>query len=88
MYELFGAYFNQDFDLSGNTIPEIVACYKRDAPREYRQELINEIDSFMNEHPGDLDSAFERDYNSGFYPKLWGHTIASFLAELKRLLIE
>nr|WP_244195953.1 contact-dependent growth inhibition system immunity protein [Paraburkholderia susongensis] len=88
MYELFGAYFNQDFDLWGNTIPEIVSCYKRDSPREYHHELVSEINSFMNEHPVDLDSAFAKNYDSGFYPKLWGHTTASFLDELKRLLGE
>jgi len=83
-----GAYFGQDFDLFGNTIPEIVAGYKQDASREYHHELINEINSFINEHPNDLDSEFEKDYGSGFDPKLWGHTTTSFLAELKRLLIE
>jgi CdiI immunity protein len=88
MYELFGAYFNQDFDLWGDTIPEIVSCYKKDSPPEYHREIINEIDSFVNEHPDDLDSAFERNYDSGFNPALWGHTTASFLDELKRLLSE
>ncbi|MEX3858827.1 contact-dependent growth inhibition system immunity protein [Paraburkholderia sp. BR10923] len=88
MYELFGAYFNEDFDLWGNTISEIVSCYKNDSSTEYRKEIIDEINSFMNEHPSDLDSAFERDYGSGFDPNLWGHTTASFLDELKRLLSE
>lgn len=88
MYELFGGYFNQDFDLSGNTIPEILFCYKGDSTREDRLELIQELDSFMNEHPNDLDAAFERDYGSGFDPVLWGHTTASFLEQLKCLLRE
>jgi hypothetical protein len=88
MYELFGAYFNQDSDLWGDTIPEIISCYKNDSPIEYQREIINEINSFINEHPSDLDSAFERDYGSGFDPHLWGHTAASFLDELKRLLSE
>ncbi|MBN3804307.1 hypothetical protein GXB81_14785 [Paraburkholderia sp. Ac-20336] len=86
MHELFGAYFNQDFDLWGNTIPEIISCYKRDSPRDYHYEMIKEINLFMDEHPVDLDSAFEKNYNNGFYPKLWGHTTASFLNELKWLL--
>ncbi|WP_316251705.1 contact-dependent growth inhibition system immunity protein [Paraburkholderia sp. UCT2] len=46
------------------------------------------MNSFMNEHPSDLDSAFERDYGAGIDPNLWGHTTASFLDELKRLLSE
>ncbi|WP_028226600.1 contact-dependent growth inhibition system immunity protein [Paraburkholderia ferrariae] len=88
MHEIFGAYFNQDFDLWGDTIPEIVACYKRDSPPDYHRELITEIDSFLDEHSKDLDSAFQRDCYSGFNPALWGYTTASFLDELKRLLGE
>ncbi|MGF6981991.1 hypothetical protein QFZ99_001468 [Paraburkholderia atlantica] len=88
MYKLFGAYFNEDFDLWGNTIPEIVSCYKDDSPPEYRKEIIDEINLSINEHLSNLDSAFERDYGSGFDPDLWGHTTASFLDELKLLLSE
>ncbi|ADG15596.1 conserved hypothetical protein [Paraburkholderia atlantica] len=85
---VFRAYFGEDFDLFGGTIPEIVSSYKRDSPREYHHQLIKEIISFMNEHPMDLDDAFKMDYGASFNPKLWGHTTASFLDELKRLLSE
>jgi hypothetical protein len=85
---VFRAYFGQDFDLFGDTIPEIVSSYKRDSPQGCHHQLIEEINSFMDEHPTDLDSAFKRDYGSGFNPKLWDHTTASFLDELKRLLSE
>ncbi|MCC8401172.1 hypothetical protein LJ655_04555 [Paraburkholderia sp. MMS20-SJTN17] len=88
MYQLFGAYLNQDFDLWGDTIPEVVSCYKRDCPRESHLEMINEINSFMSEHLDDLDSAFEKDYGQDFDPELWGYTTTSFLHELKRLLSE
>ncbi|WP_316251746.1 contact-dependent growth inhibition system immunity protein [Paraburkholderia sp. UCT2] len=86
LYQLFGAYLNQDSDLWGETIPEIVSCYRRDCPRESHLEMIHEIDSFISEHPDDLDSAFETDYGQDFDPELWGYTTASFLEELKRLL--
>ncbi|WP_240162771.1 MULTISPECIES: contact-dependent growth inhibition system immunity protein [unclassified Paraburkholderia] len=85
---VFRAYFGQDFDLFGNTIPEIVSCYKKDNPQERHNELINEINYFMDEHPNDLDSTFETKYGTEFDPALWGHTTASFLDELKRLLNE
>jgi hypothetical protein len=87
MYELFGAYLNQDFDLWGDTLAEIVGCYKRDSPPEYHREIVGEIDSFIREHPMDLDSAFERDYGGGVDPVLWGYTTASFFDELKRIFI-
>ncbi|MCC8396597.1 hypothetical protein LJ656_28820 [Paraburkholderia sp. MMS20-SJTR3] len=86
MYQLFGAYLNEDSDLWGDTLPEIIFCYKRDCPRESHLELIREINSFISEHPEDLDTAFEIDYGPDFSPKLWGYTTTSFLEELKRLL--
>lgn len=88
MYEIFGAYFNQDYDIWGETIEEIVECYKRDSSSEHCRELIGEIDKFICDHPSDLDSAFERDYGDDFDPQLWGHTAISFLEELKRLLTD
>ncbi|KAB0633354.1 contact-dependent growth inhibition system immunity protein [Burkholderia latens] len=88
MYEIFGAYFNQDFDIWGNTIDEIVKCYKDDSTASDRSELILEIDQFIAEHPRDLESAFYANYNNGFDPVLWGYNAASFLEELKRLLAE
>ncbi|MFT4065615.1 MAG: contact-dependent growth inhibition system immunity protein [Paraburkholderia sp.] len=88
MYEIFGAYLNQDYDRWGTTIRQIVSCYKEDSSREYHHELINEINSFVNEHPTDLDSAFEKKYDTGFSPKWWGYTTQAFFEELKRLLRE
>jgi hypothetical protein len=86
MYDLFGAYLNQDFDLWGDTLEEIVGCYKRDSLPEHHREIIGEIDLFVTEHPMDLDSAFKRGYRTGFDPVLWGYTITSFFEELKKLL--
>jgi hypothetical protein len=88
LYEIFGAYFNEDFDIWGDSIEEIVACYKRDSQRKCHIEMIREIDCFVEEHSGDLDSAFNREYGRDFNPLLWGYTVASFFDELKRLLSE
>ena len=86
MKAIFNIHFSQDHDLWGNTIEEIIACYKRDSPREWHFELIHEIDSFMSAHAADLDIAYNRDYGSHFDPQLWGHTSTSFLEALKRML--
>ncbi|MCC8391209.1 hypothetical protein LJ656_01295 [Paraburkholderia sp. MMS20-SJTR3] len=88
MEQIFGAYFGEDFDLFGDTIPEIISCYKNTNPRHYHHQLIDEINLFLHDHPNDLDAAFEKEYGSGFDPKLWGHTTISFLSELTRLLSE
>ncbi|MCC8391203.1 hypothetical protein LJ656_01265 [Paraburkholderia sp. MMS20-SJTR3] len=88
MNEIFGGYLNQDYDLSGNKITEIVSCYKKDSPPKYHRELITEILSFMEEYRDDLDFAYEKIYGTEFSPELWGHKTNSFLNELARILIE
>ncbi|NML31678.1 hypothetical protein HHL14_12625 [Paraburkholderia sp. G-4-1-8] len=85
MDHLMITYFGQDFDLFGETVPEIVACYEKDSPYSYAN-LIYEIDAFRNEHPNDLTIAFNQKYGSGFSPEPWGYTTASFLDEVQRLL--
>ncbi|WP_368623468.1 contact-dependent growth inhibition system immunity protein [Paraburkholderia sp. BR13444] len=86
--QLFGVYLNQDFDIWGETIPDIVACYKRDSPVADHQSMLAEIERFEKEHQHDLDVAFDQMYGHEFSPVPWGHTTASFLEELKRLLSE
>lgn len=84
--QLFGAYLNQDFSYWGNTIAEVVRCYKRDHPREDHLEMLAEIEQFEQTHREDMDAAFESAYGFDFCPRLWGHTAASFLTELRSLL--
>ena len=71
--ELFGVYFNQDFDLWGDTIEEIVAAYSKDTIRERRDALHNEVDIYVEAHPSDLDSAFTARYGFDFDPAPWVH---------------
>ncbi|MFT4067186.1 contact-dependent growth inhibition system immunity protein [Paraburkholderia sp.] len=87
MDHLFNTYFGQDFDLFGETVPEIVACYKKDSPYDY-ENLVREIDSFRGNHPDDLDATFKQLFGRGFRPEGWGYTTASLLDEIQRLLNE
>ncbi|EEA03396.1 conserved hypothetical protein [Burkholderia sp. H160] len=86
MEHMFSVYFGQDFDLFGETVPQIVSCYKRDDSHR-QQGLIRELDSFRKEPPDDLDTAFKH-FRRGFRPEGWGYTTASFLDEIQRLLSE
>jgi hypothetical protein len=85
MDRIFSIYFGQDFDLFGETVPEIVACYKKDSPYHY-ENLVQEINSFKNEHPHDLAIVFDQMYGRGFSPEPWGYTTASLLEEIQHLL--
>lgn len=84
--QLFGAYLNQDFSYWGSTIAEVVGCYKEDHSHKDHLNMLKEIERFEQLHREDMDAAFESAYGSDFCPKLWGHTTASFLAELRSLL--
>lgn len=85
---LLHAYFGEDSDLSGNTVEEIVNCYKGGSSVEHHRALRDEIARFRQAHPHDLDAASLAAYKYDFNPPLWKHTTDSFLTELDRLLRE
>ena len=60
--QLFGAYLHQDYELFGNTIEEVVACYKRESSSEQLKHMLNEIARFRAEHSERLDSALQARY--------------------------
>ncbi|HEY2024818.1 contact-dependent growth inhibition system immunity protein [Paraburkholderia sp.] len=85
--QLIGVYFNEDSDYWGNTIEELVrACTSRCTPEMIRAKVAD-IDRFKSDHAENLDAAFVEAFGRQFNPTLWGHTTASFLDELKRLLL-
>jgi hypothetical protein len=83
---LIHSYFNEDFDLWGDNVEEIVACFKRESDETLHKLVIDEIARFESDHSANLDRHFEERYGLYVDPEPWGHTTASFLAELKRLL--
>ncbi|MBN3806386.1 hypothetical protein GXB81_25510 [Paraburkholderia sp. Ac-20336] len=85
-YVLFGGYLNQDSDLWGDTLEDVVSCYKRDSSPEEIAEALSEIDKFKKEAGESLDTKFYEAYGFNFNPVLWGYTTASFFDELKRIL--
>ena len=86
--QLLHVYFGEDFDMWGNTVQDLVGCYKRDSPVEDHHALRDEIARFRLAHPTDLDEAFLASYKNFFNPPLWNHTTDSFLTEVDRLLRE
>ncbi|KXU86269.1 hypothetical protein CI15_17505 [Paraburkholderia monticola] len=81
-------YFGEDFSLWGNTIEEIFALYRSESDPAARSTLQHEIDRFLSDNSRELDASFEAAYGLFVDPPLWGHTTASFLGKLKRLLSE
>jgi hypothetical protein len=85
---LIHGYFNEDFDLWGNDVQEIVSCFKNESDRTLHNLVIDEIDRFEKDHSANPDEYFDEIYGLYVDPEPWGHTAASLLEEVKRLLRE
>lgn len=85
---LIHAYFNEDFDVWGDSVGELVSCFKEESDKSSYKDVIDEIERFKLEHSTDLEKDFDEIYGLYVKPEPWGHTTASFLDELKRLLSE
>jgi hypothetical protein len=83
---LFGGYLNQDSDYYGDTLEEVVSCFKGDSSPKELMATLDEIEIFKNEAGENLDKEFDDLYGFNFSPTLWGYTTTSFLDELKRIL--
>jgi CdiI immunity protein len=84
--QFIGIYLGQDHGYFADSIEQLVACYKEESSAADHQVMLDEIARFVAAHPTDLDAAFDAAFGADFDPKLWGHTVASFLVELERLL--
>ena len=85
---LIHGYFNEDFDLWGDNVEEIVSCFKNESDQALHKLVIEDIDRFERDHSANLDGSFAEVYGLYVDPEPWGHTTASFFEELKRLLKE
>jgi len=85
---LFDAYLNQDYDLYGEKISDVLRVYRSEIDESMRLGAITEIETFKSEHREDLASAFESNFEQQISLAPSGYTAQSFLEELKRLLCE
>ena len=74
----FGAYLNQDFDLSGESIEDLVRSYLKETAPARHSKMLAEIAAFRSAHAADLDRGLSESYGNDFDPEPWGHTAASF----------
>lgn len=86
--QLIRAYLNQDYELSGDSIEEVVKCYLRDSPHKDHLQLLNDITNFRHAHPSNLDKAFLEVYGFDFDPQLWEISTLEFFEMVKLTLSE
>ena len=85
---LIGGWFHQDFDLSGNTLEEIIAAYKKVHGPEDRSGTRADIEKFLREHSeGDITEEFVRRFQPGVDPQAWGMSTRDWLLRIRDLLL-
>ena len=57
--QLMGAYLNIDYDITGDTVEDVIDYYIEDTQNAYLYPLVKEIERFELEHANDLEAQFE-----------------------------
>ncbi len=83
---LIYSYFNQDSDLDGDTMDDLVNAFRSSSSEQEKKSLIKDIQDFQSDNTDMMEQVFSEKYGFDVDPALWGHTAQSFLEELLRLL--
>jgi hypothetical protein len=83
---LVDAYLNQDYDLHGETIADVLRVYRDDLNEEMRRAAVAEVEEWSFAHRQDMASAFESFFEREISVTSHGYKAQSFLDELKRVL--
>jgi hypothetical protein len=83
---LMGGWFHQDFDIEGSAVPEILDAFRAVTTPEEQAKLKADIQRFLDEHPNDLDSAFEETFEPDIVASALSGSTRGFLEEIRDLL--
>jgi hypothetical protein len=84
--QFLGGWFHQDFDIEGNTVPEVLDAFRAVTPPEEQAKLKSDIQRFLDEHPDDLDRAFEETFKPDIIASALSGSTRGFLEEIRDLL--
>jgi hypothetical protein len=73
--DLIGACFHQDYDIEGETIPEIVGAFRAVTTPAERANVCTDIARFIAEHPDDLEEALEITFQPGVVPSAFSRVL-------------
>ncbi len=85
---LLSAWFHQDFDITGNTLEEIIGSYKSESTPEDWTQLRGDIAAFLALHPEDaeLTGSFMQTFHPDLIERPFGLTIRQFLRKIASML--
>jgi CdiI immunity protein len=81
-----GAWLHQDCCMNGETLQDIVADYRAVARDEDRRALRLDIEQFLKESEGQVDSRLEEDFDLDIIPSAFAADAEDFLRTIHRLL--
>jgi hypothetical protein len=84
--QFMGGWFHQDFDIEGNSVAEILGAFRAVTPLEEQKTLKSDIQRFLDDHPNDLDSAFEETFKPDIIAAAFSGSTRGFLEEIRDLL--
>lgn len=85
LWQLLGAYFNQDFHLFGNSIEDLLVLYIFESDPAARKRVVQDIDRFRSENARNMEEAYRREFREEID---WGISHDAFLSRIRNLLTE
>ncbi|OWK36034.1 hypothetical protein FRUB_08597 [Fimbriiglobus ruber] len=90
MYQLFGAFFHQDWDMDGDDWPDLIRNFAKGQPQSELGATAIELDRLLADFPDDaaLDHELFRVLGCGYapLPDVGGPTVRRWLGEIAAFL--
>ena len=79
----FADWLHQDFDLSGQTLEEVVAAFKRSAGPGAASAVCRDVDQFLSDHGAAAGRSFAEAFEIEVDPLGFAPTIQAFLLTIR-----
>lgn len=79
----FAGWLHQDFDLSGETLDEVLAEFKRSAKPGEASAVCGDVDRFLKDHGVDAGRGFAEAFEMEVDPLGFAPTIQAFLLTIR-----
>lgn len=70
LHSLARYYFDQDYDMRGNTIDEIIAYFRHDTSAGAPQDLASELKMFLQRNSREDDATLTQTFKNTFRPDI------------------
>lgn len=85
---LIGSYLHQDMDLEYETVPEAIAGYSRVSEASRKEQLLRDMDAFLERYHNSLEAEFAKRYGFDFTPDIIGQSVPEFFDMVRTILAD